>query len=38
MRCVPEGDYEAWQLDGPDGELIVCLPSGGLAIWSARPA
>ncbi|WP_423191806.1 hypothetical protein [Blastococcus saxobsidens] len=25
-------------MDGPDGELIVCLPSGGLAIWSARPA
>lgn len=31
---VPKnGDYEAWEYDGPDGLTIVCLPSGELAVF-----
>jgi uncharacterized protein DUF6188 len=30
----PDGDYEAWNVSGPDGLLIVCMPSGALATWS----
>ena len=27
--------YEAWQVNGPDNHLVVCLPgtSGDLAVW-----
>ena len=28
-------DSEAWQLAGPTGERIVCMPGGGLASWPA---
>jgi uncharacterized protein DUF6188 len=31
---VPAGDrYEAWNLTGPGGLLVVSLPGGELAIW-----
>lgn len=34
---VPSGDrYEAWNLTGPGGLLVVSLPGGDLAIWSAK--
>jgi hypothetical protein len=30
----PHPDYEAWQVEGPQGFFVVCLPSGGEpAIW-----
>lgn len=28
-------DYEAWELAGPRGERIVCMPGGELASWPA---
>lgn len=28
-------DYEAWQITGPGGERIVCMPGGELASWPA---
>ena len=28
-------DYEAWQITGPAGERIVCMPGGELASWPA---
>ena len=28
--------YEAWQLDGPHGELVICMPGGELAVWGPR--
>jgi hypothetical protein len=36
---VPSGSqYEAWELTGPDGLLIVSKPGGALSIWnSAKP-
>lgn len=29
-------EYEAWQLSGPRGEMVVCMPGGKLAIWGPR--
>ena len=36
VRCAADPRYEAWTICGPRGELIVCMPGGGLAIWTAR--
>lgn len=33
VRASPS--YEAWQLGGPNGERIICLPGGELASWPA---
>lgn len=35
IRCGPDAEYEAWQYNSPDGTLVVCLPGGGLSIWSS---
>jgi hypothetical protein len=36
LEVGPDGHYENWQLVGPDGILIVGLPSGGEpAVWGA---
>lgn len=29
--------YEAWNVSGPHGALVVSMPGGELAIWSAQP-
>jgi hypothetical protein len=29
----PHGNYEAWSISGVNGTAMVCLPSGGLAVW-----
>jgi uncharacterized protein DUF6188 len=29
LRCEPNPDYEAWELSGPGGLLIVCIPVVG---------
>lgn len=26
-------NYEAWNVSGPGGALVVCLPSGKLSVW-----
>ncbi|GAA2474759.1 DUF6188 family protein [Terrabacter carboxydivorans] len=31
-------DYEAWQITGPAGERIVCMPGGELASWPGSSA
>lgn len=36
LRVPADGHYEAWNVVGPGGYRIVCLPGGELAIWSAR--
>lgn len=34
---VPADDqYEAWNVSGPRGALVVSMPGGELAIWSAH--
>ena len=30
---TPTDMYEAWQVNGNDGSLLVCLPGGGLSWW-----
>lgn len=32
----PGMDYEAWEINGPDGFQVVCMPGGNLAFWN-RP-
>jgi hypothetical protein len=29
----PEGMYEAWDLSGNYGTMMVCMPNGELAVW-----
>jgi hypothetical protein len=36
LSVEPDDMYEAWQITGPGGMLVVCIPSGGLAIWQPR--
>lgn len=36
VTVEPDPDYEAWNLAGPDGKKIVCLPGGELATWPAE--
>lgn len=35
IDVLPDEHHEAWTLVGPDGLLLVSLPGGGLATWSA---
>ena len=35
VRCRQAAHYEAWNVAGPRGVLVVSTP-GGLAIWSGR--
>lgn len=37
---VPADDqFEAWEVHGPDGFLVVCMPGGqGLAVWNVLSA
>ena len=37
LTAEPDGDYEAWDFNGPRGEKVICLPSGGLAVWGPAP-
>lgn len=32
----PDPDYEAWTVSGPRGFLVVSMPGGELAEWTAR--
>lgn len=32
----PDPAYEAWNVSGPDGALVVSTPGGKLAVWSAQ--
>ena len=33
--CVDaDPDYESWQLGDTDGVILVCMPGGGIAVWS----
>jgi ribosome maturation factor RimP len=32
-----DADYEAWQLHSRDGDRLVAIPGGGVAVWTARP-
>lgn len=34
IAVPPDEDYEAWNVSGPNGALVVSMPGGELAIWS----
>lgn len=34
LHAAPDADYEAWNLSGPDGLLVVSMAGGTLATWS----
>ncbi|OAN30215.1 hypothetical protein A4X20_09880 [Mycolicibacterium iranicum] len=34
LQVEPDDAYEAWNVSGPDGALIVCTPGGALVTWS----
>lgn len=34
VRAHP--DYEAWEMGGPKGEIILCRPGGELITWGPR--
>jgi hypothetical protein len=36
LRCDAQLEYEAWQINGPNGLLIVALPGGEFAFWAPR--
>ena len=37
LRARKHGEYESWSFVDETGARVVCLPSGGLAIWSEAP-
>lgn len=37
IRSRPHGDYEPWNVAGPRGFKVVCMPSGGLSVWDPEP-
>lgn len=36
FEVPPDDHYESWNVSGPGGALVVCMPRGELAIWSAK--
>lgn len=36
LTVAPDADYEAWNIVGPGGRKVVCLPGGELATWHAE--
>jgi hypothetical protein len=36
LLVEPDPAYEAWTLAGPGGLKVVCLPGGGLSVWSPQ--
>lgn len=34
LEVPPDEAYEAWNVSGPNGALVVCTPGGKLAVWS----
>lgn len=36
LRVPSDDAYEAWNLSGPHGALVVCMPGGELAVWDPK--
>jgi hypothetical protein len=36
LECPPHPTREVWQLSGPRGFLLVCMPGNGPALWIER--
>ena len=37
LHVEPDPAYEAWNVSGPNGALVVSMPGGELAVWRADP-
>jgi hypothetical protein len=37
LRAPPHAAFDAWNVSGPDGFLVVCTPGGELAVWAPEP-
>ncbi len=35
LHCPENPEFEAWNLSGPSGALVVSMPGADLAVWSA---
>src|SRR4051794_30183358 len=36
LLAMPDSNFEAWTVAGPDGLKVVCGPGGKLSVWSPR--
>jgi Family of unknown function (DUF6188) len=36
LVCAPHPTQQVWQLTGPRGFLVVCMPSSGPVLWTER--
>lgn len=35
LSALPDDDFEAWNIVGPEGQRTVSMPGGELAVWDA---
>ena len=35
LYLTPHAQFESWAYNGPSAELVVVMPGGGIAFWSA---
>lgn len=38
IEVPPSEDYEAWEVTGPRGLRLICMPGGEFAVWNPDPA
>ncbi|MFI1585653.1 DUF6188 family protein [Embleya sp. NPDC020630] len=36
LNSRADPDFEAWEVRGPEGRLIIATPGGDLAVWSGQ--
>ncbi len=36
VSCRVNLNIESWNVNGPHGEMVVCMPGGELAVWGRR--
>ena len=36
LTVSPDPDYEAWEVVRPNGERVIAMPGGGVAVWAAN--
>lgn len=36
LTVLPDEEYEAWGMVGPQGKRVTCMPGGEIAMWSGE--
>ncbi|WP_327234145.1 DUF6188 family protein [Streptomyces sp. NBC_01317] len=36
LTVLPDEEYEAWGIVGPNGMRVTCMPGGEIAMWSGE--